>query len=165
MLENPWSAVVNPTSALGPSSSSFSPSSLAPVGIHHPLLSNLTTACGQLWDVSYTSVFSHYYADNVALPAFARAPHVGRYLLPTGPTAANLLSDRRTPYRYNSTYMYYSGSANNDDCDGRDRHKRTQNVRFLLCYVDERSLFSRSTGWRVFLWEWLQPTETAGADI
>ena len=38
----------NPTSALGPSGSSFGPSSLAPVGIHHLLLSNLTTACGQL---------------------------------------------------------------------------------------------------------------------
>ena len=44
MLENPWSAVGNPTSALGPSGSSFGPSSLAPVGIHHLLLSNLTTA-------------------------------------------------------------------------------------------------------------------------
>ena len=43
MLENPWSAVGNPISALGPSGSSFSPSSLAPVGIHHLLLSNLTT--------------------------------------------------------------------------------------------------------------------------
>jgi len=32
-----------PTSALGPLGSSFGPSSLAPVGIHHLLLSNLTT--------------------------------------------------------------------------------------------------------------------------
>ena len=37
MLDNPWSAVGNPTSALGPSG-------LAPLGIHHLLLSNLTTA-------------------------------------------------------------------------------------------------------------------------
>ena len=44
MLENPWSAVGNPTSDLGPSGSSFGPSSLAPVGIHHLLLTNLTTA-------------------------------------------------------------------------------------------------------------------------
>ena len=44
MLENPRSAVENPTSALGPSDSSFGPSSIAPVGIHHLLLSNLTTA-------------------------------------------------------------------------------------------------------------------------
>jgi len=36
MLDNPWSAVGNPTSALGPSG-------LAPLGIHHLLLSNLTT--------------------------------------------------------------------------------------------------------------------------
>jgi len=43
MLYNPWSAVGNPTSALGPSGSSFGPSSLAPLGIHHLLLSNLTT--------------------------------------------------------------------------------------------------------------------------
>jgi len=43
MLENPRSAVGNPTSALGPSGSSFGPSSLAPIGIHHLLLSNLTT--------------------------------------------------------------------------------------------------------------------------
>ena len=43
MLENPWSAVGNPTSAPGPSDSIFGPSSLAPVGIHHLLLSNLTT--------------------------------------------------------------------------------------------------------------------------
>ena len=35
---NPWSAVGNPTSALGSSDSSFDPSSLAPVGIHHLLL-------------------------------------------------------------------------------------------------------------------------------
>ena len=39
MLENPWSAVGNPTSALGRSS-------LAPVGIHHLVLSNLTTVLG-----------------------------------------------------------------------------------------------------------------------
>jgi len=43
MFENPWSAVGNPTSALGPSGSSFGPSSLPPIGIHHLLLSNLTT--------------------------------------------------------------------------------------------------------------------------
>jgi len=48
MLENPRSAVVNPTSALGPSGSSFGPSSLAPVGIYHLLLSNLTTVKGAL---------------------------------------------------------------------------------------------------------------------
>jgi len=36
MLENPWSAVGNPTSALGTSG-------LAPLGIHHLLLGNLTT--------------------------------------------------------------------------------------------------------------------------
>jgi len=35
--------VGNPTSALGLSGSSFGPSSLAPIGIHHLLLSNLTT--------------------------------------------------------------------------------------------------------------------------
>ena len=44
MLENPRSVVGNPTSDLGPSGSSFGPSSLAPVGIHHHLLTNLTTA-------------------------------------------------------------------------------------------------------------------------
>ena len=43
MLDNPWSAVGNPTSALGPSGSSFCPSGLVPLGIHHLLLSNLTT--------------------------------------------------------------------------------------------------------------------------
>ena len=43
MLENPWSAVGNPTSALRPSDSSFGPSSLAPVEIHHLWLSNFTT--------------------------------------------------------------------------------------------------------------------------
>jgi len=43
MLENPWSAVGNPTSALSPSGSSFGPSGLAPVGIRHLLLSNVTT--------------------------------------------------------------------------------------------------------------------------
>ena len=37
----------NPASALDPSGSSFGPSSLAPVGIHHLLLSNLTTATKQ----------------------------------------------------------------------------------------------------------------------
>jgi len=40
MLENSWSAVGNPTSVLDPSGSSFCPSGLAPVGIHHLLLSN-----------------------------------------------------------------------------------------------------------------------------
>jgi len=44
MLENPWSAVGNPTSALSPSGSSFGPSGLAPVCTHHLLLGNLTTA-------------------------------------------------------------------------------------------------------------------------
>jgi len=39
----PWSAVGNPTSILGLSRSSFGPASLAPVGVHHLLLSNLTT--------------------------------------------------------------------------------------------------------------------------
>ena len=43
MLANPWSAVRNPTSVLGlsPSGSSIGPSSLAPIGIRHLLLSNL----------------------------------------------------------------------------------------------------------------------------
>ena len=49
MLENPWSAVGNPTSALSPSGSSFGPSSLTPVGIHHLLLSNLTTVLASSW--------------------------------------------------------------------------------------------------------------------
>jgi len=44
MLENSWSAVGNPTSILGPPGSSFDPSGLAPIGIHHLLLSNLTAA-------------------------------------------------------------------------------------------------------------------------
>jgi len=44
---NPWSAVGNPTSALSPSSSSFGSSGLAPIGIHHLLLSNLTTGLSQ----------------------------------------------------------------------------------------------------------------------
>jgi len=43
MLETPWSTVGNPACALGSLGSSFGPSSLAPVGIHHLLLSNLTT--------------------------------------------------------------------------------------------------------------------------
>jgi len=45
MLENLWSAVGNPTSALGFLGSSFGPSSLVPIGIHHLSLSNLTTGC------------------------------------------------------------------------------------------------------------------------
>jgi len=49
MLENPWSAVGNPTSALSPLGSSFGPSSLTPVGIHHLLLSNLTTVLASSW--------------------------------------------------------------------------------------------------------------------
>jgi len=44
MLENPRSTVGKPISALGPSDSSFVPLSLAPVGMHHLLLSDLTTA-------------------------------------------------------------------------------------------------------------------------
>jgi len=39
----PMVAVGNLTSALGPSGSIFGPSSLAPIGIHHLLQSNLTT--------------------------------------------------------------------------------------------------------------------------
>jgi len=39
MLENHWSAIGNATSALGPSGWSFGPSSLAPMGIQHLLLS------------------------------------------------------------------------------------------------------------------------------
>ena len=42
MLENPWSAIRNPTSAL-------SPSSLAPIGIRQLLLSNLTTELCIRW--------------------------------------------------------------------------------------------------------------------
>ena len=44
MFENLWSAVWNPTSALGPSGLSLDPYGLAPIWIHHLLLSNLTTA-------------------------------------------------------------------------------------------------------------------------
>ena len=49
MPENPWSAVGNHISTLGPSGSSFGPLSLAPVGIHHLLLSRgfyLTSVLG-----------------------------------------------------------------------------------------------------------------------
>jgi len=42
MLDNPWSAVGTPPLFSAPSGSSFGPSGLAP-GIHHLLLSNLTT--------------------------------------------------------------------------------------------------------------------------
>jgi len=52
MLENPWSAVRSTTCSLGPLGSSFGPSSLAPVGIDHLLLSNLTTA------IHYLGAFS-----------------------------------------------------------------------------------------------------------
>jgi len=38
MLENPWSAVGNPTSALDPSGWSFGPSGIELIGIHHLLL-------------------------------------------------------------------------------------------------------------------------------
>ena len=48
MLDNPWSAVRNSTSALGPSGSSFDPSGLAPTGIHHFLLSHLTTGSNSI---------------------------------------------------------------------------------------------------------------------
>jgi len=49
MFENPWSTVGNPTSALGLSGSSFGPSSLAPVEVHHLLPSNLTTGNIKTW--------------------------------------------------------------------------------------------------------------------
>jgi len=52
MLENPWSAVGNRTSALSPSDSSFGPSGLASTRIHHLLLSNLTTVVKQYLDVT-----------------------------------------------------------------------------------------------------------------
>jgi len=60
MLENPWSAVGNSTSALGPLGSSFGPSSVAPVGIHHLLLSNFTTVhtFGRLTDGAKGTMFS-----------------------------------------------------------------------------------------------------------
>ena len=38
-----------PTSALGPSRSSFDPLSLAPTGIHRLLLSNITTVGNRVW--------------------------------------------------------------------------------------------------------------------
>jgi len=56
MLENPWSAVRNSTSPLGASGSSFSPSSLTPTGIHHLLLSNLTTAANMVGNYTTVSV-------------------------------------------------------------------------------------------------------------
>ena len=59
MLENPWSAVGNPTSALRPSGSSFGPSSLAPVGIHLLLLSTLTTEHTQRFIKVSTSHFTY----------------------------------------------------------------------------------------------------------
>ena len=46
---NPWSAVGNPTSAIGPSGANFGLSSLAPIRIHHLLLSNLTTDNIKTW--------------------------------------------------------------------------------------------------------------------
>jgi len=48
MLENPWSAVGNPTSAVGLSGSSFGPSNLALIGMHHLLLRNITAGREQV---------------------------------------------------------------------------------------------------------------------
>jgi len=54
-----WSAVGNPTSALGLLGSSFGPSSLAPIGIHHLLLSNFTTVQYECADtVSVACIFA-----------------------------------------------------------------------------------------------------------
>ena len=49
--QKPMVGVGNPTSALSPSGSSFDPSSLALIGIHRLLLSNLTTGrvCQSTW--------------------------------------------------------------------------------------------------------------------
>jgi len=59
MLENRRLAVGNPTSALRPSGSSFGPSSLAPVGNHHLLQSNLTTVYNGCKTVVVVAVVSH----------------------------------------------------------------------------------------------------------
>ena len=67
-----WSAVGNPTSAFGPSGSSFGPSSLSPTGIHHLLLSNLTTVVHTDTTVTCTRLF---YTYEMSHPAFTPQPH------------------------------------------------------------------------------------------
>jgi len=70
MLENPWSAVGNPTCALGPLGSSFGPSSLAPLGIHQLLLSNLTTEHMLVKIEARILVFpgTNYYFSSTSVP-------------------------------------------------------------------------------------------------
>jgi len=63
MPENPWSAVENPTSALGPLGSSFGPSGLAPVGIHHLLPSNLTSALNTMFTKQESKLVSYMAVD------------------------------------------------------------------------------------------------------
>jgi len=62
MLENLWSAVGNPTSVLGSPGSNFGPSGLTPIGIHHLLLSNLTTAHGDGYEMGMETEMNPYWA-------------------------------------------------------------------------------------------------------
>ena len=71
MLENPWSAVVNPTSALGHLGSSFGPSSLAPLGIRHLLLSNLTTVKIEARILVFPGTNFHFSSTSMHLGTFS----------------------------------------------------------------------------------------------
>jgi len=63
MLENPSSAVGNPASALCPSSLSFDHSGLAPIEIHHLLLSNVTTALNTMFTKQESKLVSYMAVD------------------------------------------------------------------------------------------------------
>jgi len=87
MFENPWSAVGNPTSTLSNSDSSFGPSSFALVGIHHLLLSNLTTGSEALCILVVRPFVCAYVVTEEAFsytPTCRRLLIVGLYLRPSG---------------------------------------------------------------------------------
>jgi len=87
MLENPWSAVGNPTFALGPSGLNFGPSGLVSIGIHHFLLSNLTTVHGYGYEMGIGDNISAAPQSSVRR-TFAVRQHLGPPLSSFEPVTA-----------------------------------------------------------------------------
>ena len=128
MLENARSAVGNPTSALGHSGSSFGPSGLAPIGINHLLLRNLTTdrvvlpLVGAFETVVLSLLFAHVLDDsdeNAFKPAqLVRHAALVQVLVHLANLILAAASDRQTSAQlYTARQRCIVQTKNSSDCD------------------------------------------------
>jgi len=125
MLENPRSAVGNPTSALGNSGSSFGPSGVAPVGIQHLLLSNLTTdrvvlpLVGAFETVVLSLLFAHVLDDgdeNAFKPTqLVRHPALVQVLVHLANLILAAASDKQTSAQYTARQRCIVQTKNSSD--------------------------------------------------